>query len=97
MFNQGMANVSSMLAYAVLMAYDFAGISSIVDVGGGQCKLLETIFQFTPDITGTVFDTASTRAQSKALATMHAADAATLSETSSPPFHKEQTPTFYVA
>jgi len=59
-FNQGMANVSSMLAYAVLMAYDFAGISSIVDVGGGQGKLLEKILQFNPDITGTVFDTAST-------------------------------------
>jgi hypothetical protein len=59
-FNQGMANVSSMLAYAVLMAYDFAGISSIVDVGGGQGKLLEKILQFTRDITGTVFDTAST-------------------------------------
>jgi SAM-dependent methyltransferase len=59
-FNQGMANVSSLLAYAVLMAYDFAGISSIVDVGGGQGKLLEKILQFTPDITGTVFDTAST-------------------------------------
>jgi hypothetical protein len=25
-FNQGMATVSSMLAYAVLMAYDFAGL-----------------------------------------------------------------------
>ena len=59
-FNQGMANVSSMLAYAVLMAYDFAGISSIVDIGGGQGNLLETILQFNPDIAGTVFDTAST-------------------------------------
>jgi SAM-dependent methyltransferase len=59
-FNQGMANVSSMLAYAVLMAYDFAGISSIVDVGGGQGNLLEKVLQFTPDITGTVFDTALT-------------------------------------
>jgi SAM-dependent methyltransferase len=59
-FNQGMANVSSMLAYAVLIAYDFAGISSIVDIGGGQGKLLEKILQFTPDITGTVFDTGST-------------------------------------
>jgi hypothetical protein len=59
-FNQGMANVSSMLAYAVLMAYDFAGISSIVDVGGGQGKLLEKILQFNPYIRGTVFDTAST-------------------------------------
>jgi hypothetical protein len=65
MFNQGMANVSSMLAYAVLMAYDFAGISSIVDVGGGQGKLLEKILQFTPDITGTVFATASTIERAK--------------------------------
>jgi SAM-dependent methyltransferase len=64
-FNQGMANVASMLAYAVLMAYDFAGISSIVDVGGGQGKLLEKILQFTPDITGTVFDTASTIERAK--------------------------------
>src|SRR5579863_1402132 len=59
-FNQGMANVSSMLAYAVLMAYDFAGLSSIVDIGGGQGKLLEKILQFTSGISGTVFDTAST-------------------------------------
>src|ERR1700686_4950266 len=59
-FNQGMTNVSSMLAYAVLMAYDFAGISSIVDIGGGQGKLLEKILQFNPDIRGTVFDTPAT-------------------------------------
>jgi SAM-dependent methyltransferase len=59
-FNQGMTNASSMLAYAVLMAYDFAGISSIVDIGGGQGKLLEKILQFNPDIRGTVFDMAST-------------------------------------
>jgi hypothetical protein len=59
-FNQGMANLSSMLAYAVLMAYDFSGISSIVDIGGGQGKLLEKILQFNPDIEGTVFDTSST-------------------------------------
>jgi hypothetical protein len=59
-FNQGMANVASMLAYALLIAYDFAKISSIVDIGGGQGELLETIVQFNPDIGGTVFDTSST-------------------------------------
>jgi len=59
-FNQGMGNVASMLAYAVLTAYDFAGISSIVDVGGGQGTLLEKILQFNPEMRGTVFDTAST-------------------------------------
>jgi hypothetical protein len=64
-FNQGMGNVSSMLAYAVLMGYDFAGISSIVDIGGGEGKLLEKILQFNPDIIGTVFDTASTIERAK--------------------------------
>jgi len=64
-FNQGMSNLSSMLSYAVLMAYDFTGISSIVDVGGGQGKLLETILQFNPDMRGTVFDTASTFQRAK--------------------------------
>ena len=59
-FNQGMSDVSSMLAYAVLLAYDFAGISSIVDIGGGEGKLLETILEFYPDLNGTVFDTAPT-------------------------------------
>ena len=59
-FNQGMANVASMLAYAVMMAYDFAKISSIVDIGGGHGELLETIVQFNPGIGGTVFDTSST-------------------------------------
>src|SRR5712692_66830 len=47
-FNQGMSNLSSMLAYAVLMAYDFTGISSIVDIGGGQGKLLAKLLQVNP-------------------------------------------------
>jgi hypothetical protein len=64
-FNQAMANVSTMLAYAVLMAYNFAGISCIVDVGGGQGDLLEKILQFNPDTRGTVFDTASTIERAK--------------------------------
>jgi SAM-dependent methyltransferase len=64
-FNQGVANVSSMLAYAVLMAYDFTEISSIVDIGGGHGKFLEKILQFNPDIRGTVFDTASTIERAK--------------------------------
>src|SRR3984893_17435151 len=64
-FNEGMTNLSSMLAYAVLMAYDFTAISSIVDVGGGHGKLLEKILQFNPDIRGTVFDTASTIERAK--------------------------------
>ena len=55
-FNRGMTDVSSMLVYAVLMAYDFSQISSIVDIGGGQGKLLRCIVQFNPEIKGIVFD-----------------------------------------
>ena len=59
-FNKGMSNLSSMLAYAVLMAYDFRGVSSIVDVGGGQGQLLRKILQFNPEMRGTVLDTPPT-------------------------------------
>jgi 2-polyprenyl-3-methyl-5-hydroxy-6-metoxy-1,4-benzoquinol methylase len=55
-FNDGMTDLSSLLAYAVLMAYDFSGISSIVDIGGGQGKLLQSIVQLNPGIKGTLFD-----------------------------------------
>ena len=59
-FNQGMADLSSMLAYAVLMAYDFSAITSIVDVGGGQGGFLKKILEFHPEMDGTVFDLPST-------------------------------------
>ncbi|HXB21672.1 MAG TPA: methyltransferase [Candidatus Solibacter sp.] len=59
-FNQGMTDLSSMLAYAVLMAYDFSGVSSIVDVGGGQGKFLRRILELHPRMEGTVFDLPST-------------------------------------
>jgi hypothetical protein len=57
-FNQGMSSLSSMLAYAVLLAYDFSGISSMVDIGGGEGKFLEKILEFYPCAKGTVFDRA---------------------------------------
>jgi hypothetical protein len=55
-FNGGMTDLSSLLAYAVLIAYDFSGVSSIVDVGGGHGKLLRRIVQLNPGIKGMVFD-----------------------------------------
>lgn len=59
-FNQGMANLAAMLAYAVLLAYDFTGISTIVDVGGGEGRFMGKILEFYPKLNGTVFDTAPT-------------------------------------
>jgi O-methyltransferase domain/Dimerisation domain len=55
-FNRGMSNLSSMLAYAVLLAYDFSDCSYAVDVGGGEGKLLEKIVEFHPNLNGVVFD-----------------------------------------
>jgi hypothetical protein len=59
-FNQGMTNLSSMLAYAVLVAYDFTGISSIVDIGGGEGTLLRTILKLNPEMRGAVLDMPAT-------------------------------------
>jgi hypothetical protein len=64
-FNRGMSDVASMLAYAVLLAYDFSRISFLVDVGGGQGKFLSTILQLHPEMKGTVFDLPSTIEQVK--------------------------------
>jgi hypothetical protein len=55
-FNSGMTDLSSLLAYAVLMAYDFSGLSSLVDIGGGQGKLLRRIIELNSGIKGMVFD-----------------------------------------
>jgi O-methyltransferase/methyltransferase family protein len=59
-FNNGMTDLSSMLAYAVLLAYDFTGVSSLIDVGGGQGKFLRTVLELNPDMKGTVFDMSCT-------------------------------------
>jgi hypothetical protein len=55
-FNRVMTNMSSLLAHAVLLAYDFSGISSIVDVGGGEGELLRRIVELYPEATGVVLD-----------------------------------------
>ena len=59
-FNEGMASLAGMLAYAVVLAYDLSRVYSIVDVGGGNGRFLETILQIYPEIQGTVFDCAAT-------------------------------------
>ena len=59
-FNQGMTNLSSMLSYAVLCAYDFSEISHIMDIGGGQGTFLRNVLKFHPQVKGTVFDVPST-------------------------------------
>jgi hypothetical protein len=58
-FNRGMTNLSSLLAYAVLLAYDFSRISSFVDVGGGEGELSRRILELNPQMTGIVLDSSN--------------------------------------
>ncbi|MET1058616.1 MAG: methyltransferase [Nocardioides sp.] len=55
-FNDNMTMLSSLVADAVATAYDFGGLSTVVDVGGGHGILLATILSRHPHLTGTVFD-----------------------------------------
>ena len=55
-FNRGMTAFSSMDAPTVVEAYDFSGIQSLTDVGGGHGLLLTTILERCPGMTGTLYD-----------------------------------------
>ena len=68
-FNANMAALSSLVAGAVADSYDFSGLSTVVDVGGGRGVLLEAVLAQHEHLTGTVFD------QDHAVATAPTAEA----------------------
>jgi len=55
-FNDNMTALSHRVAAGVAAAYDFSGVSSVVDVGGGKGILLEAVLTRHDHLTGTVFD-----------------------------------------
>ena len=55
-FNLAMTDFSAFVAPAVLLSYDFSGIESLIDVGGGCGKLLTSILEVYPDLQGVVVD-----------------------------------------
>ncbi len=55
-FNDAMTGISTIDSPAVAQAYDFAGIGSLVDVGGGHGLLLATILEKNRQIKGTLYD-----------------------------------------
>ena len=55
-FNDNMTAISALVADAVATSYDFTGLSSVVDVGGGHGKLLEAVLTKHSHLKGTVFD-----------------------------------------
>jgi 16S rRNA A1518/A1519 N6-dimethyltransferase RsmA/KsgA/DIM1 with predicted DNA glycosylase/AP lyase activity len=58
--NDNMTALSFHVAHAVAEAYDFSGLSRVVDVGGGQGSLLEEVLNRNEHLSGTVFDLART-------------------------------------
>jgi hypothetical protein len=55
-YNAAMTNVSGHEVAAVVAAYDFAGMATIVDVGGGQGTLLTAVLKAHPQVRGILFD-----------------------------------------
>lgn len=55
-FNKSMTNSSDIASAAVLSAYNFSGITKIVDVGGGQGYLLSIILNKYKSMNGVVMD-----------------------------------------
>lgn len=55
-FDNAMTNLSQSAVPAVLEAYDFSGIDTLVDVAGGHAVLLTSILQKYPSMKGILFD-----------------------------------------
>ena len=55
-FNAAMTSLSGHEVAAILAAYDFAGMATMIDVGGGQGALLAAILQTYPHARGILFD-----------------------------------------
>jgi hypothetical protein len=55
-YNKAMDNSSGLVSMALLSAYDFKGIKTLVDVGGGHGIVLANILEKYGDIKGILFD-----------------------------------------
>jgi hypothetical protein len=67
-FNQSMVQLTRHIAAAVAVSYDFAGMRTVVDVGGGYGALLPPILKSNPALRGIVFDLPRCRDGARALA-----------------------------
>lgn len=56
-FNDGMTDLTSQVALAVVLAYNFSGSRVVADIGGGHGVLLDSILRSNPSTTGILFDT----------------------------------------
>ena len=61
-FNAGMTGRAASADIAVAQAYDFSGVNTIVDVGGGHGLLLSAILEVAPQVRGVLLDLPSVAA-----------------------------------
>ncbi len=55
-FNAGMTVLSATVGAAVAAACDLSGVGRVVDVGGGQGRLMAALLRANPELKGTLFD-----------------------------------------
>ena len=55
-FNGAMTALSNASNTAILQAYDFSSVHTLIDVGGGRGRLMSTILSAYPTLTGILFD-----------------------------------------
>lgn len=55
-FDNAMTSLSNLAIKAVLEAYDFSGIETLVDIAGGHGRLLTSILAANPAVKGVLFD-----------------------------------------
>jgi O-methyltransferase domain/Dimerisation domain len=55
-FDRAMTSFSSVATKAVIEAYDFSGIEKLVDIAGGQGRLLNGVLEAYPSMRGVLFD-----------------------------------------
>ena len=55
-FNEAMSDLTSLMALATILAYDFSGSRVVADIGGGHGMLLDSILRTNPATKGILFD-----------------------------------------
>ncbi len=65
-FDDAMAAFAPATAAAIAAAYDFSGVRTLADVGGGNGAILIGILQATPKLAGVVFDRPATAERARA-------------------------------
>jgi C-methyltransferase len=62
-FNLSMTALTALNARAIVDAFDLSGVRSVADVAGGQGRLLKTLLERHPDVTGVLLDLESVVAE----------------------------------